>query len=429
VTDDKDIAHDSLQSITASLLLSSEIKGYIESPGYYLQDHRAAEIALDHLMLTHGWRRYELSEVIKGNYSLPETGFETSKEMSGSVKSLVLRRPVMNSEVSFFSNYGDYRQAATDSAGLFRFKVHYPESAIFFVQALNQKGKEGVELVINQERFPKLKHAPISLPEKRINIDNDSPPMNDPIDFMRKAEQRSHYDEDMKFVQINEVTVNARRVDKKDEFRRTNWASGGDDVIYRNEIEKKNPRLVSDLLRMVAGVQVLSNGAISIRNAGPPLVLIDGIQADWPDNMTSIFDSPIERVNTSDIESIDVFKSGGKTPFFGPRGANGVISITTRRGENSSVITSPNHKSYTPLGFQKPVEFYAPKYDTPESKIRSIPDYRTTIYWKPDIIVSEDGNASFEFYTSDFATTYSVVIEGLSTTGKIIRQVKTIEVR
>ena len=57
------------------------------------------------------------------------------------------------------------------------------------------------------------------------------------------------------------------------------------------------------------------------------------------------------------------------------------------------------------------------------------PDFRTTIFWKPDLLVSEDGKASFEFYTSDFPTTYSVVIEGLSNDGKIIRQVEKIEVR
>jgi len=76
-----------------------------------------------------------------------------------------------------------------------------------------------------------------------------------------------------------------------------------------------------------------------------------------------------------------------------------------------------------------PVEFYAPKYDTPESINLTNPDYRTTIYWKPDVIVNDDGKALFEFYTSDFPTTYSVVIEGLSNDGKIIRQVETIEIR
>jgi len=42
--------------------------------------------------------------------------------------------------------------------------------------------------------------------------------------------------------------------------------------------------------------------------------------------------------------------------------------------------------------------------------------------------ISEEGEASFEFYTSDFKTTYSVVIEGITDDGKIIRQVEKIKV-
>jgi len=76
-----------------------------------------------------------------------------------------------------------------------------------------------------------------------------------------------------------------------------------------------------------------------------------------------------------------------------------------------------------------PVEFYSPQYETLENKQLSIPDYRTTIFWKPNIVISnEEEETSFEFYTSDFPTTYSVVIEGLTVDGRIVRQVEKIRV-
>ena len=81
------------------------------------------------------------------------------------------------------------------------------------------------------------------------------------------------------------------------------------------------------------------------------------------------------------------------------------------------------------LGYQNPVEFYAPEYETAETVNFGVPDYRTTIFWKPDIIVKDEGKATCDFYTSDFPATYSVVIEGLTNEGKIIRQVETIEVK
>ena len=75
-----------------------------------------------------------------------------------------------------------------------------------------------------------------------------------------------------------------------------------------------------------------------------------------------------------------------------------------------------------PLGYQQPVEFYAPKYDTPEKRNASTPDLRTTIHWQPVVQTDSTGVASFEFYTADEPTSYTVVIEGLTDDGKIIRK-------
>ncbi len=427
ITDDKDIAVDTHHTIAASLLLSSELRGYIESPGYYLQDHTHAEYALDHLMMTHGWRRYDIPEAIKGNYRHPTTTFEVSKEISGSVKGIILGRAVVNGEVLLFSTDGSFGQAVTDSAGMFLFYYHYPDSARFFVQAKNQKGKPGVELILNHEKFPVLKHLPVGI----SLLSNSIAQENHADNFIKKAEQRAQYDEDMKLVQLKEVTVTARKIEKKDEVRLKYWANASSDkTIYREEIEKRNVQYVSHLLYSIAGVCV-ENGMITIRgSSGPPLVLIDGIPMEWPEIITSLFDSPLEIVSVHDIESIDVFK-GPNAAVFGSRGANGAISITTRRGDSSYRPRnfSANYATYSPIGYQKPVEFYAPKYDTPELKNLSIPDYRTTIFWKPDLLVSEDGRALFDFYTSDFPTTYSIVIEGISKDGKIIRKIETIEVQ
>ena len=68
-------------------------------------------------------------------------------------------------------------------------------------------------------------------------------------------------------------------------------------------------------------------------------------------------------------------------------------------------------------------------YDTPEMKYNGSADCRTTIYWKPDFVVSDERQAFFEFYTADFPTVYSVVIDGLTADGKIVRQMEKIAVR
>ncbi|MDR2586494.1 MAG: hypothetical protein LBC84_09840 [Prevotellaceae bacterium] len=57
---------------------------------------------------------------------------------------------------------------------------------------------------------------------------------------------------------------------------------------------------------------------------------------------------------------------------------------------------------------QRPVEFYAPRYDTSEEHNATKPDLRTTIHWQPVVQTASQGVASFEFYTADESTSYTV---------------------
>ncbi len=419
VTDDKDMAIDTLHTITAQLLLSSELKGYIESPGYYLLDNPSAAEALDHLMMTHGWRRYDITEALKGNYTLPGSGYEQSKDITGAVRSAGQGNALANSEVTLYSNSLLKGAVLTNTEGIFNFSVDYPDSVRFLLRAKNPKGKPDVELVLIQETFPALKHIPEN---QSLLSDGASEAASLTSEFLKKAAQRAMYDEDIKVLQLDEITVSTRSIAKKDEVRlSTFWANASSDLtIYRESFENKNVSSVASLLQGVSSVQVNSDGSISIRgNAEPALIYIDGMELLWS--------SVLEMVHVDEIECIDIFKTG-RAAVLGINSARGAISITTRRGDMPSGISKKgsNYISFSPLGFQRPVEFYAPRYDAPASGNRTVPDYRTTIFWQPNIIFLDDGKASFEFYTSDFPTTYSVVIEGLSNDGKIIRQTASI---
>jgi TonB-dependent SusC/RagA subfamily outer membrane receptor len=419
VTDDQDIRPDTAVTIQSTLLLSSELKGYIENPAYYLQDDPKADFALDLLMMVHGWRRYDLPEVIKGNIKYPETAFEKTKYITGQVKTLLREKPVDNGEILMFSSDGGFGMTTTNSLGYFSFYgFDIPDSVRFFVKASNKKGSERVLLNVPSETYPRLRHIP-GLPD-----DFEDASGMDSV-FIEKAEQRAQYDDDMRVINLPEVVVTAKRkVDKRDEARLQNWMNSSSDVtIYREDIEKRHALRVVDLLMGVAGVMVSGNGSISIRGGGAPLILIDGMIMEAMEG-TEVLDM----LNVDDVESIDVFK-GPSAAIFGMRGGNGAISITTRRGSTDFESNlALNYASIAPLGFQKPVEFYSPKYDTPQEKRDAKPDYRTTIFWKPNVLISDEGKASFEFYTADFPTTYSVVIEGISSEGLIIRKTEKIVV-
>ncbi|MEP1487574.1 MAG: hypothetical protein ABJK28_04000 [Algibacter sp.] len=67
-------------------------------------------------------------------------------------------------------------------------------------------------------------------------------------------------------------------------------------------------------------------------------------------------------------------------------------------------------------GYYGKREFYQPNYDT-ESVNDPFPDYRNTLFWKPDIITNEQGEVVIEFYCSDINTVFLGNIEGVSGNG------------
>lgn len=63
-------------------------------------------------------------------------------------------------------------------------------------------------------------------------------------------------------------------------------------------------------------------------------------------------------------------------------------------------------------------EFNSPDYTEGLMKDNRIPDFRNTLYWKPDLHTLKDGKAEISFYTSDESAEYTVVVEGISIDGK-----------
>ncbi len=128
-----------------------------------------------------------------------------------------------------------------------------------------------------------------------------------------------------------------------------------------------------------AGVQVMNNsgqpggsttirirGNSSIRAGNEPLFVVDGVQlaggstkpgADITGLGASATSNPLNYLNPSDIESIQVLKDASATAIYGSRGANGVIIITTKRGKsgvpsidfNTSIGASSILKKYDVL--------------------------------------------------------------------------------
>lgn len=86
------------------------------------------------------------------------------------------------------------------------------------------------------------------------------------------------------------------------------------------------------------GVTITVRGANSFQTNSQPLYIVDGVPfetGDTPSNSESQNQStnPLSFINPHDIESIEVLKDASATAIYGSRGANGVVIITTKKGQ------------------------------------------------------------------------------------------------
>jgi TonB-linked SusC/RagA family outer membrane protein len=109
--------------------------------------------------------------------------------------------------------------------------------------------------------------------------------------------------------------------------------------------ERPAPSLNQALSGKIAGVQVNTNsgrpggkanvrirGFSSINSSNNPLYVVDGVQL--PQGNQDQFSQAIDYINPNDVVSVEVLKDASSTAIYGARGANGVILITTKRGQS-----------------------------------------------------------------------------------------------
>ena len=116
----------------------------------------------------------------------------------------------------------------------------------------------------------------------------------------------------------------------------------------------------------VAGVQITQNsgqpggatsirirGASSITGSNEPLYVIDGVQFQGNGASVAGFDwaggangqsrvNPLSTINPNDIVSIEVLKDASASAIYGSQAANGVVIITTKRGQQGDARVSYN---------------------------------------------------------------------------------------
>ncbi len=412
------------RNILTSLLLTSDLTGFVEEPNYYFMDTSVqTRNDLDVLMLTQGYRDFEwrqvLSEEPKALAFLPERGLE----INGKITNLS-NKPISNGTVTLVpSKGGSLLSSTSDSKGLFKFtNLVFTDTTHLVLSAVNSKGSNWTKITyLNTNYDLPIIAADLYTPQRT----NDSS-LNSYVE-----KEKATHDEYIKHIpfrgqMLKEVTVKA--VMEDNHYRTQSLAGAGfaDQVMHADEIEQVGGKLSTSLNGRLRGVNFAQGGAgilvpylpssLTTNGFSPMLLILDGQEIKLGTQFFNIDDIP-----SNQIETIEVLKNAN-TSIYGMDGANGVLIITTKDGSEKKDIAAVGVLPIAPLGFYKARTFYSPKYDYTSGNPTS-PEMRPTIYWNPEIKTDVYGNAFVEYYNAETVGTYKVIVEGIDKNGNIGRQV------
>jgi hypothetical protein len=404
-------------SIFSNLLLTADIKGYIERPGYYFTNvNPKTKADLDVLMLTQGYHRFEWKPILNDVFEPIVYQPEKSLEVSGHLKTLG-GKPVAHGKVTLFTTAGGafVLDTVSDENGKFAFKnLIFRDSIKFIVQARTAKDRKNLEIQLDNIA-PQVVGKNKNAPDIQVNI-------NDGLSAYL-LNSKMLYNEQVKYgighhtIVLKEVVIKDKAITAVKHSSNLNGAGNADQILTYKDLENMGPQLSNILQGRLLGVIFRGGIPYSSRNpnGGPMQLIVDGMYVD-PDF--------INNLNVPDIASIEVLRSVGNTSIYGSRGGSGVLVITTKRGDEGSTYSryAPGIVTFAPKGYYKAREFYSPQYDDPKTNAQ-IQDLRSTIYWKPNIITDKEGNASLSFFNADAKGTYRVTIEGIDGDGNLGRQV------
>jgi hypothetical protein len=462
VTDDAQVHNDPLnnENIISRIFLTSELKGYIEEPGYYfdVKNNQSAQ-ALDNLLLTQGWVSYDW-QVEKGDLSFsPEDEFAVKGRVVNA-----FNKPVKNAKVSLLSKSPLLvADTTTDNDGYFKFNNFPQIDTPAFV--LKTAKNFNVNLLVDDPLPPRFATTlrPVQLPwyassdssllaivknnrikqnladslpaggrvlrevkvvakkivkgSQNLNGDGEADQVFDEADML-KAEKKSL----LQFLQEHIPSLKWGFLTNKYNLRFALQDKSLDEV---NAIQQ---------FTIVTPKDVIPWYMIDYK---PMKLIVDGIpfgsvfkvmSPNEPDG--NDIKHYLESYSAEDVKGIEVINSTKYSiayfnRYIYPEWKNYLaassmmfVEITTRSGSGPAIPRSPGAYLYKPLPLSLPAHFYSPRYAV-NDKSKHTADLRSTIHWEPNLSTGADGKATVSFYTADKPSTYTYIIEGTNMDGSL----------
>ena len=394
------------QQIDHYLLLTSDLRGTIESPEYYfLNNHEESNQLLDMMMLTHGWSRFtgkNSDDYSQKSVFVPEfRGHLVRGRITDQLKNpangitTYLASPSKNIRLypSVSNRLGEVKFEMKNFRGSKKIilQTDFQKDSTYqleIISPFSEVHTQGIKhsISISPAIAPSLIQRSVAM--QANSIYNEAPSQeykSDSITFYGKPDEQYKLDDYTRFPVLEEVLR---------EYVTGVW------------VRKKEGKFVFQMPDKVEGYML----------DGSPLAILDGVPMFSTNRLLEL--------DALKIKEIDVI---GKKYYLNGITFNGIVSFKTYRGDLGGLVIDSKALTLDYEGMQTRKEFYAPLYDSPNQVKSRIPDRRTLLLWKPDLTFDSRGKSTFDFFTSDIKGLFTLEAQGMDDHGNpitIFRELK-----
>jgi hypothetical protein len=415
---------ESVSNIASWFLLESEIKGEVEEPGYYFdRSNYNRKRDLDLLLLTHGWRDF------RWKYDRPEYLTEHGFTISGRVRKKFSDTPVKNCWVSI---------------GLFKGgnplikMVPVSMDGKFSLEKLDIRGRVKMIASVTGDddklkgwlQMDSMRYIPADivsdLPSGLAtgNFGTSEADSLNGIEVKRKfiqyADIKSALNRQYKLTDTifpGEVMITARKDETyesaRSRSRRYLMGTPDREIVITPQLHAYgNPYLLISnryMSRKTIPVFGLNFGLIN------PVFMIDGVRVS-ADEVKSVPMNWVERIDIIDNPTASLIRGIVQVNDSTTSISQGVVSIILKGNNELDNLPEYHSVNTTVSGFDEPRIFYSPCHKVSLEKDYK-PDVRSTLFWKPDIVLKDQKEQLVNFYNSDNPGRIRIVAEGITGTG------------
>jgi len=308
--------------------------------------------------------------------------------------------------------------AETDDEGIFSTTgLDFYDSAMFSIKADKAK-----DLPYGKVELLPRETAPINLRESNYNLN---------IQTTQSAQRIiSEYEVPKDVRLLKGVEIKAKRIEEP--VDRVQRSYGKPDYVLKAKdintgygnlilaIQGKFPGLI---VRQTEGgnwvVYTIRGVSSSMSNVKEVLVMLNNVP------LGGSVESALFSINPETVESIEF--TSRINVLYGSSSGFGVLSIFTKQeATEEDFKIAPNFQKIETTGYSSLREFKVPDYSSKE--VKSQADYRSTLYWNPNVITDSQGTATVSFFAADLPSRYRVEVEGVNEHGEPVRSVYFVDV-